>query len=212
MKIRKFKDFKTLYVFDFDDTLVETPRFEDLVLDYLKENLSIKELLEISIKRSGCKISDLKWEDGRIYLEDPMNKFKEVGNWVRKKNRLYLVSPNIYTKLDISLPKKTKTIIELYNSVDNKCIITARSESIRTKIEKTLSNLNIDSPSYGLHMLPDGMKDAGTWKGNKISEIVLNNDFDSIIFYDDNSKYLRKATKVINNILPNIKLETIKVI
>lgn len=211
MKIKKFKDFKTLYVFDLDDTLVNTPRFEDLVLDYLKEDISIKELLDKSIEKSGCKISDLKWEDGRIYLEDPNNNFKEVGNWVRKKSRLYLVSPNIYTKLDISLPKNTKSIIELYNSVDNKCIITARSESIRLKIEKTLLNLNIDFPIYGLHMLPDGMKDAGTWKGNKISEIVLENDFDSVIFYDDNSKYLKKATRVIKNKLPNIKWETIKV-
>jgi hypothetical protein len=33
-KVSKFTNQDTLYVFDLDDTLVETPRFEDLVIEY----------------------------------------------------------------------------------------------------------------------------------------------------------------------------------
>jgi phosphoserine phosphatase len=32
----------TLYVFDFDDTLVNTPEFEGFVIEYLTEDVSIK--------------------------------------------------------------------------------------------------------------------------------------------------------------------------
>jgi hypothetical protein len=114
MKIDKFEEYDTLYVFDFDDTLVETPRFEDLVLKYLNEDYSVKDLLDISIKRSGCSIEDLKWEDGRIYLDDPNMKYKEFGNWVRKKTRLYLTTPNIFSQTDDSLPSELKPLIDLY--------------------------------------------------------------------------------------------------
>ena len=38
--------------------------------------------------------------------EDPNHRYKEFGNWVRKKSRLYLVTPNIFSQIDDSLPKK----------------------------------------------------------------------------------------------------------
>ena len=60
-------------------------------------------------------------------------------------------------------------------------------------------------------MLPISRKNAGTWKGEKIVEIVNDNDFDKVIFYDDNSKYLRKATSVIKEKLPTLDWEPIKV-
>ncbi len=211
MKINKFEEYGTLYVFDFDDTLVESPSFEELAMKYLKENYSVKDLLNISIKRSGCKIEDLKWENGRIYLDDPNHRYKEFGNWVRKKSRLYLVTPNIFSQIDESLPKKLKPLIDLYNKVDNKCIVTARSEEIRPKIISVLSKLGIEYPKHGLHMLPINRKNAGTWKGEKIVELVDDNDFNKVIFYDDNSKYLRKATSVIKEKLPTLDWEPIKV-
>jgi len=211
MKINRFEEYDTLYVFDFDDTLVETPGFEELVLKYLKEDYSVKELLDISIKRAGCRIEDLKWENGRIYVDDPNYTFKEFGNWVRKKSRLYLVTPNVFSQIDESLPTKLKPLIDLYNKVDNKCIVTARPEIIKEKLILTLSKLNIEYPKYGLHMLPTRRKNAGEWKGEKIVELVKETGSSKVIFYDDNSKYLRKATKVIKEKLPNLDWEPIKV-
>jgi hypothetical protein len=56
---------------------------------------------------------------------------------VRKGKRVYLLTPE-FGKTDISLPTKLKELVNLYNSVENKCIVTARTEEVRNKIEEKL--------------------------------------------------------------------------
>ena len=154
MIIKKFQDFtdqNTLYVFDLDDTLVETPRFEDLVIEYLKEDTTIKDILDNSIVKINIKLSDLKWENGRVYTDDPNNDIilqNNDKNWVRKGKRVYLLAPDEFGIIDISLPTEVRELVNLYNSVKNKCIVTARSEKIRSKIEKMLNNFGIEYPNY----------------------------------------------------------------
>lgn len=216
MKIKNYNEFTSdnvLYIFDFDDTLVNSPSFEDLAIEYLKEDITIKDLLNQSINRIGVTLDDLKWQDGRIYVLDPNKQLKEFGNWVRKGDRLYMFSPNLFHISDISLPKSLKTeISELYKSVENKCIVTAREESLRDKITRTLLNLGLELPKYGLHMAPNGTKNAGHWKGEKIVELINETGFQKAIFYDDNTKYIKKATKVVKEKLPNLDFTTIKVL
>ena len=218
MIIKKFQDFtdqNTLYVFDLDDTLVETPRFEDLVIEYLKEDTTIKDILDNSIVKINIKLSDLKWENGRVYTDDPNNDIilqNNDKNWVRKGKRVYLLAPDEFGIIDISLPTEVRELVNLYNSVKNKCIVTARLEKIRSKIEKMLNNFGIEYPNYGLHMYPHvNHYQVGTWKGNKIVEIINNSKFDRVIFYDDNSKYIKSVNKVIAERLPNLDFKSIKV-
>ena len=214
MKIKNYNEFTnqdTLYIFDFDDTLVNSPSFEELAIEFLKEDLSIKDLLEISVKRIGVTLNDLKWQDNRIYVLDPKKSLKEFGNWVRKGERMYLVSPNVFHTSDISLPSSLKELSDLYKSVENKCIVTAREDSIRNKIVDKLTNLGLEMPKYGLHMAPKGAKNLGIWKGEKIVEILKETGFRKAIFYDDNHKYIKRASKVVKDKLPNIIWEPIKV-
>ncbi len=214
MKIKNYNEFTnqdTLYIFDFDDTLVNSPSFEELAIEFLKEDLSIKDLLEISVKRIGVTLNDLKWQDNRIYVLDPKKSLKEFGNWVRKGERMYLVSPNVFHTSDISLPSSLKELSDLYKSVENKCIVTAREDSIRNKIVDKLTNLGLEMPKYGLHMAPKGAKNLGIWKGEKIVEILKETGFRKAIFYDDNPKYIKRASKVVKEKLPNIIWEPIKV-
>lgn len=216
MKIKNYNEFTSenvLYIFDFDDTLVNSPSFEELAIKYLKEDITIKDLLDQSIKRVGVTLDDLKWQDGRIYVLDPNKELKEFGNWVRKGDRLYMFSPNLFHVSDISLPKSLKTeISDLYKSVENKCIVTAREESLRNKITNKLLDLGLELPKYGLHMAPIGTKNAGHWKGERIVEIITETGFQKAIFYDDNIKYIKRATKVIKEKLPNLDFTSIKVL
>ena len=216
MKIKNYNEFtgdNVLYIFDFDDTLVNSPSFDELAINYLKEDITIKDLLDQSIKRVGVTLDDLKWQDGRIYVLDPNKELKEFGNWVRKGDRLYMFSPNLFHVSDISLPKYLKTeISDLYKSVENKCIVTAREESLRNKITNKLLDLGLELPKYGLHMAPMGTKNAGHWKGERIVEIINETGFQKAIFYDDNIKYIKRATKVIKEKLPNLDFTSIKVL
>ena len=173
----------TLYVFDLDDTLVNTPEFEDFAIEYLKEEITVKEIVDKSVATIGVNKSDLKWQDGRIYVEDPNQKIDVKENWVRKGSRVYLMSPDIFGTTDLSLPTETLDLIDFYKSVKNKCILTARSEIIRDKIERVMKELDIDYPNYGLHMYPfTNYSRAGVWKGNKIVELVEKTAFKKVIF------------------------------
>lgn len=204
---------KTLYVFDLDDTLVETPSFEELSIEFLKENVNIKDILISCVDDLGVKLSDLKWENGRIFIDDPNNNINIPNgiNWVRKGKRVYLLTPDNFGITKISLPTKTiPQIIEIYNSVENKCIVTARNEIIREDIKNILVKFGIEYPKYGLHMYPyDKHYRAGTWKGKKILEIAKENGFNDVIFYDDNAKYIKDAKKVIDE--TNLNFKAIKV-
>jgi hypothetical protein len=215
VKIDRFSEFyieqKTLYVFDFDDTLVVSPRYEDIAIKFLTENLTVKDLLERSIKRIGVDKSKLKVQDKRIFVEDPQKNYQEEKGWVRKGNRLYMVQPDEFSYLDESLPNKTKELVNLYKSVEEKCIVTARPESMRDKIEQVLNQFGLKIPKWGLHMAPDGKINAGKWKGEKIVELVKTTGFQNVIFYDDNSKYIRGAKKVVSENLPNLNFKCIKV-
>ena len=215
MKIKNYNEFTSdnvLYIFDFDDTLVNSPSFEDLAIEYLKEDITIKDLLNQSVKRVGVTLDDLKWQDGRIYVLDPNKELKEFGNWVRKGDRLYMFTPNAFHLSDLSLPSTLKDLSELYKSVENKCIVTAREESLRNKITRTLLDLGLELPKYGLHMAPNGTKNSGHWKGERIVEIINETGFQKAIFYDDNIKYIKRATKVIKEKLPNLDFTSIKVL
>ena len=78
--LKLYEDFKqsddTLYIFDFDDTLVDSPEFEELAIKYLKEDVTIAGLLDKSVGLIGKSIKDLEIENGRLYIPDPNNEIK----------------------------------------------------------------------------------------------------------------------------------------
>lgn len=216
--ILKFNEFnknnEVLNIFDFDDTIVRSPRFEEMAIEYLKENDSIKSILNKSIKLINKSFDDLKIEDGRIYVNDINKEINIKGNWVRKKNRVYLVAPDTFYFSDLSFPKYTKELSKLYKSVENKAIVTARFHSVREKVIDSLNRLGLEMPNYGLHCYPMRnvtTDNAGIWKGKKIVELIKESGFTNVKFYDDNSKWVRQVTKEVKKELPNINFEGIKV-
>lgn len=201
-----------LHIFDLDGTLVYSPSFEELAIKWLSENVTIRDLIEKSINIINADINDLKWQDGRIYINDPHKKYIASKNWVRKNDRLYLITPNEFHTSEISLPaKKIQKIVDIYNSIEDKCIVTARSEQIRNEIINRIKELGMEMPKYGVHMAPENSRNLGTWKGNKIVEILKNTGFKSATFYDDNAKYIRKASEVVQAKMPEINWKTIKI-
>ena len=211
LKYQNFIDNQTLYIFDFDDTLVETPSFEDKAKEFIGENINTKDLLNIVTKEINVNLYDLKYENGRIFVNDPNQILNQSKHWIRKGTRVYLITPDVFSYSEDSMPEILKDWSELYKNVENKCIVTARPEGIRTMLLETLNKLGLDLPKYGIHMMPKGRTNAGMWKGEKIVEIITNTNFKKAIFFDDNSKYIKKATKVIKEKLPDLIWEPVKV-
>lgn len=213
MTIKRFNSVEsdTLYIFDFDNTLAESPSFEELAIEFLKESSTIESMLKSSIAKIGVLMGDLKWENGRIYVNDPKRTIKTSGNWIRKGNRVYLFAPNEYSFSDVSMPSKLKELSDMYSNVEDKCIVTARPENVRSKIIRVMINLGLEMPKFGLHMFPLNEKNAGIWKGKKIVEILKETGFKKAHFFDDNSKIINRASRVVKDQMPDIKLETTRV-
>lgn len=218
MKILNYKLFcenksEELYIFDFDDTLVLNNSFEDLAIKYLKENVTIKTLLNSSINKIGVKMSDLKWENGKIYVNDTNKEIDVKDNWVRKGNRVYLLPPDRFYYLDMSFPFDTTELKELYNKVDNKAIVTGRVNQVKDKVEKSLDKFGLDYPNYGLHCYPTKQQTSdkvAVWKAKTIVDLIKKSGYKTVYFYDDNSKWVNKATALVKKELPDVNWNPVK--
>lgn len=204
----------TLYIFDFDDTLMKTPSFEKMAISYLKETVSISSLLKKSVKFINKDLKDLKWENGRIYVPDPNSEIEVNGNWVRKKGRVYLITPDKFYYTDLSLPIGLKPLSDKYNSVENKAIVTGRIKTMKSKIIDTLKKFDLDEPNWGLFCYPSRSETddkVAEWKAKTIVKLIKDSGFKKAKFYEDKSKWLRVVTNAVKKELPEIEFEGVKV-
>lgn len=207
-------DQDTLYIFDFDDTIVDSPSFEELAIEYLTENQSIGDLISKSLYFVNKQKSDLKIENGRIYIEDPKQEIEPKGNWVRKGLRLYMVTPNVYHFLDISLPTKVKELSELYRKVSNKSIVTGRMVDLREKVLESLQRFGLEVPNHGLFCYPskdDKSERVAEWKAKTIVKLLKDTGFTKAKFYDDKPKWVKRVVLEVKKELPNIEFQGIRV-
>ena len=202
------KEDETLYIFDFDDTIVDSPRFEELAIKYLKEGVTIKSLVDRSLNQIGVSKEDVKIEHGRLYVNDPDSKIEVKGNWVRKKGRVYLVAPDRFYYSDISFPDKVTKLSTLYKRVKNKAIVTARLHTVRSLVKKYLDKLELGQPNCGLFMYPsrdeDGSKVAA-WKAKTIVKLLKDTGFKKAEYFDDKSKIVNAVVKLVKSELPDVE-------
>jgi len=201
---------KVLWAFDMDDTLVYSKRFEEHVKPLLTEFLNPEIILKSKINDIGINISDLKYENGRIYFDDPeqLTYIPNNSGWVRKKERVYITQPDAYFMTEESMPIGTYSkIIKLYEDAEYKTIITARNERLRKQTELALNNLGIEMPNYGLFMYPENNFSLKVrWKIDKLMELINNENFTEVHYFDDNIKILKKMKDYFEKYDFNIKL------
>ena len=209
-----FQEDDVLYIFDFDDTIVDTPSFEELAIQYLTENQNIGDLIKRSLQFVNKEQKDLKIENGRIYVEDPNQTIEPKGNWVRKGLRVYMVTPNVYHFLDISLPTKVKELSELYKQVQNKAIVTGRMVDLKEKVIESLQKFGLELPNHGLFCYPskdDRTDRVAEWKGKTIVQLLKDTGFKKAKFYDDKPKWVKKVVNAVRTELPEVEFEGIRV-
>jgi hypothetical protein len=207
-----FQKDDTLYIFDFDDTLVETPDFEELAIQYLGESVTIESLLEDSLRWIGKSKTDLRFEHGRIYVDDPDELIITKGNWVRKGKRVYLISPNKFYTSDLSIPTSLKELSNLYKEVKNKAIVTGRTIELENKIKKVLSDFGLEKPNWGLFCYPyPRFERIAEWKAETIVNLLKETGFKKAHFYDDRPKWVKKVVDAVKKQLPEVDFKGIKV-
>lgn len=202
---------KVLMAFDMDDTLVYSIRFEERVKSLLvkEEFLTPEIILNNKVDDLGIKINDLKYENGRVYFEDPKQivNISNNSSWVRKGDRVYITQPEAYFLTSESMPIGVhQKIVDIYNKSENKAIITSRRERLRNQTENALSNLGIEKPNCGLFMYPsDSLVFQAKWKALKLQELH-DKGFTEIHYFDDNIKVLKRIKSYLKKLNFNIIL------
>jgi hypothetical protein len=193
---------KILYAFDLDDTLLYSERFEKQVKYLITETLTIEDILKRELKKINSDISNLKYSDGRIYIDDKEHKIEipQNSSFIRKGTRVYLQPPESFLNTKFSLPiNSNDSLLNLYNSVGNKCIITARKEKVRHKIEEVLNKFNIEYPNFGLFMFTNNYKSTAVYKSEKILKVYTENNFEHVNYYDDDIKLLKRIKAILQD-------------
>jgi len=208
--IKKFENFninnKILYAFDLDDTLIKSKKFGYEIYKILNENKSLKDLLYSEIDKIGIKLSDLNYENGKIYFLDKERKIDLSNNilWNRRNSRIYLKAPEDFFIYDNGKPTEiNEKILKIYKNSKNKSIITIRKEIFKNYTINLMNELNIEYPNNGLFMYPYSIiKNRSEWKSNILLNLYEN--YNEINYFDDDIKLLRSMKKFILN--ENIKL------
>lgn len=204
-----------LNAFDLDETLVFNTTFEENIKHLLLEYKTPTEIFFDKINKKNINISKLKYENGRIYFNDPMNNFnidKYDTDWVRKKDRVYLIQPDEYLLTDESLPiSVNENLLELYNNSLNKCIITARLEVSKSNIIKRLNELGVKQPNCGIFMLSDKYSNKVKFKADALIKLQKKYNFEVINYYDDNIKLLKKMKEYFKENKINADINLFKV-
>ena len=232
LKFGKKQSFKTMYLglnknvyesntstilnaFDLDETLVFNTTFEENIKHLLLEYKTPSEIFIDKINKKNINLSKLKYENGRIYFNDPMNTFnidKYDADWVRKKDRVYLTQPDEYLLTDESLPfSVNEKLLELYNNSLNKCIITARLEISKPNLIKRLNKLGVKQPNYGLFMLNEKYSNKVKFKADTLINLQKKYHFEVINYYDDNIRLLKKMKEYFKENKINADINLFKV-
>jgi hypothetical protein len=199
--IDKYNDFLHLNAFDLDDTLIITKRFEEVLLPYINENVNLKDTIENILKKYNKDITDLNYENGRLYLFDPNREIDEnkEKNFIRKNSRIYLTTPeNFFLSEDGESDSTNTEIVNLYNKSKNRSIITIRKDKYRKQTLEMLNKLGIKYPNAGLFMYPfDIIYNKAKWKSQILEELLLK--YVNVSYYDNDVKVLKRIKKYINN-------------
>jgi hypothetical protein len=233
---------KTLYVFDMDDTLIETVKLSDIVnvenykiktedeniKEYIKKikgifySLFSKELCfekkddSIIILDCGTKkaigveyldlIQDITSEQlQQVSLKDSTKKY--LLRVIEEKNGFLVLKPfpGFYDTKETLGNKINQKIVSIYESVENKMILTGRNERMRQDVEEKLKVLKISKPNFGLYLFPGGCNTIVNYKIKTIEDSILDNGWKEIHFFEDKEEWLEKAFIEITDKFSEIK-------
>lgn len=96
-------------------------------------------------------------------------------------------------------------IVDIYNSAQNKMILTGRKEALKPTIIEKLQELGLHLPNQGLYCYPEnatsGIQD---FKMRTILDSIEKNGWESVHFYEDKAEWLNAAANIVHSKYPSV--------
>ena len=175
---------------------------------------------DFSFKRKGDFIVMLHDgnELGKKYIQDIQDSInlsdrekKEILNKLVIENRdvaLGLFSEFFRTEATVGT-EMIKPVVNLYKKIENKMILTGRSNVIKKGVEYVLFNIiGLPKPNFGLYMYDNSKGGVAQFKAKTIEESIEKYKWEQIYFFDDRGDWLESTKEHINKIFPQVKFHT----
>lgn len=217
---------KKIYIFDLDDVLIKVLPFSAFLTadsngiidtskeysDYFKKIKSLfwdKASKNVLFKKSGDFVviidADTKRPINPDILQYVSDK-KNERNFEVKNDLLLLRSfPGFHSDPNTLGKEVNNYVFKDYSSAENKMILTGRDEELRPFVEKSLKEMGIEYPNYGLYMFPGGSKSIKDVKTEVILNTIQEHGWDEVHFYEDRKDWLYHAEGSVKSKFPNVK-------
>lgn len=237
---------KIIHIFDLDSTLTVTPTFAEFVgaengeiindaeyfskyFQKIKAAFADELSKEVLFKRSGDYVIPIDSSSKDSFDSNSMeyfsdNKYKRLFEIIQD-TMVIQPFPGFHSEpstIGVFVNPKVK---DKYDSVQNKMILTGRSEKLRNEIESNLKEIGVEYPNYGLFMFMNipsqkkilkakaeekdifvppysNMKDYKAWV---ISKSIEKDGWNTVHFYEDKLDWLSYAEGVIKEKYPDVK-------
>lgn len=240
----------TLHVFDMDDTLVKTPKLEDIF--YTKNGKiksgdqaidgAINTMLELSndainkereekdrmrrLAGLNNKAHFVQHEDAIYFYINDEPAGLDFVEFINKTNSLTQKEKDtILSKLDEKDGKlilglfaeffrtegtvgieTNKSVVETYEKVKNKMILTGRSDAITKGVSYILFNIvGLSEPNFGLYLYKNTSGGVPQYKANVIKNSIREFNWKAVHFYEDRKDWLDFAESQVLSEFPEVK-------
>ncbi len=219
---------KTIYIFDLDDSLFDTPTFADMsnvehgnVINsdnkfndyFMKIKAAFWDVLskEVYFKRSGDFILPINQSNHQPFSEENIEYF--IGNpgmskmFISKDGIMALNSfPGFHKDPETLGLVINDHVFEDYENATNKMVLTGRNEELRERIMNIFKYLGIDYPNYGLHLYSQKSGvNIEQFKIKTILQTIKEHGWDVVHFYEDRKDWLTAAEQAVSQLFPNVK-------
>lgn len=217
---------KTIHIFDLDNTLIENPMFVDFLeidssgfvntdKDFSDYFLKIKSLFwdklskNILFKKSGDFVivvdADTKKPISGTVIDSYFSE-KKYRRFFDVKNNIIIIEPfpGFHSDENTLGNSVNKKLFDIYNSIENKMILTGRDESLRQNIMRTFDNVELKHPKFGIHLYQK-KGSVRDYKLDVILKSIEENNWNEIHFYEDRADWLYFIEGAIKEEYPNIK-------
>lgn len=217
---------KEIHIFDLDDTLLETPTFSDFVganhNDVIDSNTIFPEYFT---KIKSIFLNDLAKEVIFLRLNDfvvpvdvktkepfPFEKIQYVKDskykrFFEEKDGIIVIGsfPGFHGDINTLGKIINEPVIQIYKNVQNKMILTGRSDKLHDHITDRLNFLGIELPNFGIKTFKMDSHGIQAYKIRTIASSIQENEWEVVHFYEDNKSWLFNTKKTIEELFPSIE-------
>ncbi len=163
---------------------------------------------EVSFLRMHDFVVPVNSETNQLFSSDLLKQFTEKKHFrmfEERDNVIVLKAfPGFHIDPQTLGSSANQELVEIYNNVTNKMILTGRDVSLEQLITERLKDLGMSHPNFGLYTYKTGKLSIEKFKISTILNSIAEMDWTTVHFYEDRKDWLYNAMDAVNQNCPTV--------